>query len=80
MNKKFKIVFPTGYQINNIYNDNIDVNVYLSTGEVYFATLFTVHNIEMLMKRENDYYFYSDSMIIFQDLSLKNIKEEFKCF
>ncbi len=42
---KFKIVFPVGYNIEDIYNDNLDLNVVLSNDKVYFGTLFTNFNI-----------------------------------
>lgn len=75
MRLDFKILFPSGYQIDRKDNDNIDINVVTSDGKVYFATLFTLSNIEYLMKKDNDVYFWSDSMLIISDLQKITIKE-----
>ncbi len=43
---RFKIIFPTGYQVADIFNDNIDINVVLENGDVFFGTLFTISNLD----------------------------------
>ncbi|WP_293913579.1 MULTISPECIES: hypothetical protein [unclassified Sphingobacterium] len=70
---KFKVLFPAPYQVTNIYDDNIDVNIVLENDEVYFGTLFTLKNIEKLMKNNHDAYFWSTDMLILEELSLQGI-------
>jgi hypothetical protein len=59
----------------NIDNDNIDIYVTLENGKKYFATLFTIKNIEEIMKRHeqsgesaNGIYFWSANMCIVKSL------------
>ncbi len=66
---KFKIVFPVGYNIEDIYNDNLDLNVVLSNDKVYFGTLFTNLNIKYLMEKEGEDFFWAADMLIVSDLS-----------
>jgi hypothetical protein len=70
---EFKIIFPTGYKILDINSDNIDINVVLPNGEVYFGTLFTNTNIKYLMNQERQHYFWATDMIIIEDLSKETI-------
>jgi hypothetical protein len=70
---EFKIVFPDGYTITNINNDNIDVNVVLPNGEVYFGTLFTKDNIKYLMDKEGEHYSWATDMLVVKDLSIEKI-------
>ena len=71
----FKINFPTGYQISDEFNDNIDVNIVTSDNKVYFVTLFTCQNIQNIMKINKDIYFWADSMLILDDLKKVTIEE-----
>lgn len=72
---KYKIVFPTEYDIDNYQNDNIDVNIILENNDVYFATLFTLENIIYLMEKESTNYFSADSMVVIKNLSKDNINK-----
>jgi hypothetical protein len=47
----FKIYFPASYLVKDIYNDNIDINVILEDGQVFFATFFTLQNIQWLIAK-----------------------------
>jgi hypothetical protein len=69
----FKIVFPVPYQVTDIYDDNIDVNIVLSNGDVYFATLFTLKNIRKLLIINSEIYFWFADMLIVEDLSYQKI-------
>ncbi len=69
----FKIMFPASYQVSDIYNDNLDLNIVLENGEVYFGTLFTLQNIKHLMESNYDIYFWSTDMLILKDLSYESI-------
>jgi hypothetical protein len=75
---EFKIIFPSGYSVLNIDNDNIDVNVVLPNGEVYFGTLFTIANIQCLMDKEGEHYFWATDMIVVKDLSEEMIYKAIK--
>jgi hypothetical protein len=71
----FKVIFPAGYQIEDIFDDNIDINVVCENTKVYFGTLFTLLNIKKLMSRENDIYFWATNMVVLNDLKKETIKE-----
>lgn len=72
--KYFKVIFPSGYKINDYFNDNIDLNIVLSTGQVFFSTFFTISNINDLIEKDNAIYFWSTDMIIVKDLKKETIK------
>ena len=74
----FKILIPSGYQIYNSNNDNIDINLVLRDGSIYFATLFTIENIQSLLKSNSSSYFWATDMIIVKDLEKLTIKEAIK--
>jgi hypothetical protein len=72
---QFKIRFPSGYVVNDIQNYNIDVNVFFSSGEVFFGTLFTLPNIKDLLANGKESYFWSTDMLIVKDLSKTTIRD-----
>lgn len=73
MMKNYKIIFVIGYKsIDDIYNDNIDVNIVFETGEVYFGTLVTIKNIQTFFNR-GDSYFWSTDMLILENLRKESI-------
>ena len=72
---RFKILFPTGYQIKDIYDDNIDINIVTSNQDVFFGTLFTLPNINKLSKSDGHAYFWATDMVILRDLNKSTIKE-----
>lgn len=71
---KFKVNFPTGYQVIDERNDNLDINVILENGEIFFCTIFTIENIKMLIHNNSLSFFWADNMVILNDLSKDNIK------
>ena len=71
----FKVLFPAGYQVNDILNDNTDINIVFENGDVYFAVFFTILNVEYLLVKDNIPYFWSDDMLIIKDLSQATIRE-----
>ena len=71
----FKIVFPTGYNIINPDNDNIDINIVLENNKVFFATIFTVENIKHLLDEGQESYFSSTDMIITKNITKPEIKK-----
>ena len=74
----FKVFFPTGYQIKNETNDNLDLNVILENGEIFFCTVFTIENIHMLINADTLSFFWADSMVIVKDLSKECIRKFIK--
>ncbi|AWM14886.1 hypothetical protein DI487_14165 [Flavobacterium sediminis] len=72
---KFKVFLPTGYQIEKEDNDNLDINVILENGEIFFCTIFTIKNIDFLMKKNLLSFFWADNMVIIKDLSKRSILE-----
>ena len=71
-------MFPVPYQVRDIYNDNVDINIVLENGEVYFGTLFTMQNIKDLMESDSEIYFWSTDMLILRDLSQESISNVIK--
>lgn len=72
----YKLRFPAGYLGTDVEDDNIDTHVVLEAGQVFFATLFTLKNVESLMKKEEfQLYFWATDMIIVKDLSLETIRQ-----
>jgi hypothetical protein len=75
----FKINFPTEYQVKDLLNDNLDINVILDTEDVYFLCFFTTDNIINLMAQEigtsSELYFWASDMVIVRDLSKETIKQ-----
>lgn len=69
----YKIKFPAGYDGTDVEDDNIDTHVILDTGQVFFATLFTLKNIERLMAKEKFSYFRAEDMVILKNLELVTI-------
>ncbi|REC49725.1 hypothetical protein [Chryseobacterium pennipullorum] len=72
--KDFKIVFPSGYSVNDYYNDNIDLNIILPSGSVFFSTFFTIINVKNLIDKDDAVYFWSTDMLIVKDLKKETIK------
>ncbi len=70
---KFKVRFPAPYQVANVHDDNFDVNIVLENDEVYFGTLFTLTNIDKLMEKNREIYFWSTDMLIVKELSYQGI-------
>lgn len=72
-NQSFEIRYPTGYQVTDVHNDNIDIHVIVND-KVYFATLFTLENISHLMKKDKESWFWATDMVIVSDLSASTIE------
>lgn len=70
---QFKLFFTQ--RVEDIFNDNIDIHIILSNDDVYVATLFTLKNIDMLMRRDAASYFWASDMIIVPDLSHSTIRK-----
>jgi|WetSurMetagenome_2_1015567.scaffolds.fasta_scaffold300517_2 hypothetical protein len=74
----FKLNFPSGYHLENILNNNLDINVILENDNVYFFTLFTLENIHYLMNKKDsessNLYFWASDMLIVKDLKLETIQ------
>jgi len=70
---QFKLFFTN--RVADIFNDNIDIHIILSNDDVYVATLFTLKNIGMLMRRDEASYFWASDMIIVPDLSHSTIRK-----
>jgi len=71
----FKIIFPTGYNVINPDNDNIDINIVLENKKVFFTTIFTVENIKYLLDDGQESYFSSTDMIITKNITKTEIKK-----
>lgn len=64
----------------DLYDDNIDVEIELNTGETFSATFFTVRNIQSLLNKfkatgecASGTYFWAVDMIITEDLSKETL-------
>jgi hypothetical protein len=69
----FKLIYPSGYKIEDVLNDNIDINIITEDGNVFFGTFFTQLNIDYLMLKESEHYFWATDMIIIKDLQKTTI-------
>ncbi|WP_312747881.1 hypothetical protein [Sphingobacterium multivorum] len=70
---KFKVRFPTPNQVIDVDDDNLDINIILENDGVYFGTLFTLTNINKLMEKNREIYFWSTDMLIVKELSYQGI-------
>jgi hypothetical protein len=68
------------HKIEDIYDYNIDVHIYLDDGRRFFATFFTLQNVHTLMENwsligecVNGIYFWATDSIIVRELTLENI-------
>ena len=75
----FKVLCPAGYHVDDVYNDNMDLNIVLDTEEVFFATAFTVRNVQALLARSLEPYFWSVDMFIVDNLRVPTILEAVAC-
>ena len=71
----FELRYPVGYSVENPEDDNIDLNVILTNGDVYFATAFTLKNIEKLLVKSELVHFWSTDMFIVKDLTIETIEK-----
>lgn len=71
---EFKITFPSSYQVKNVNNDNIDINIAFLDNRVFSATVFTADNIKDLMTQNNESFFWTSDMFIVADLSIDTIR------
>lgn len=70
----FKIIFPSGYQIMDVLDDNLDINVIFDNGQVFFATLFTIKNVKSLMLKDEAVFFWAENMLIVTNLKKETIR------
>lgn len=75
MSPQFKILCPGGYHVEDEFNGNIDLNIVLDTEEVFFATVFTVGNVQALLARSPEPYFWSVDMFVVDNLRVATIRE-----
>ncbi|NVO86343.1 hypothetical protein [Hymenobacter terrestris] len=73
MSPKFKVCCPGGYQVEDVFNHNLDLNIVLDTEEVFFATVFTIRNVQALLTRSPEPYFWSVDMFIVDNLRVSTI-------
>lgn len=70
---KFKIIFPSGYLVENLFNDNIDLNIVTKENKVFAASAFTLANIQSLMEKDEYDYFWSSDMFIVDNLRFETL-------
>lgn len=73
--KDFKIIFPGGYGEADELMDNIDINIILKNGDVYFATAFTLQNIGSLMSRDDGSVFWATDMFIVKNITKTTLRD-----
>jgi hypothetical protein len=59
---QFKVRCPAGYHVEDVFDDNLGLNMVLDTEEVFFATAFTVRNVQALLARSPEPYSWSVDM------------------
>jgi hypothetical protein len=70
---KLKVCCPAGYHVEDVFNYNLDLNIVFDTEEVFFATVFTVRNVQDLLARAPEPYFWSSDMFIVDNLRVSTI-------
>jgi hypothetical protein len=73
MTSQFKVYCPGGYRVPDVLDYNIDLNIVLDTEEVFFASAFTIRNVQTLLKSSLEPYFWSVDMFIVDDLRVATI-------
>ncbi|EAY24865.1 hypothetical protein [Microscilla marina] len=73
-----RLSFPTGYKAQEIQDSNVDVYIILDNQDVYYATFFTLKNIQKLMSKAGigsaeGCYFWVADMVIIESITLNNI-------
>lgn len=74
-------------EIEDPDDDNVDVFVHFENGEQYFASFFTLKNIERLNRKNREsgecsygLYFWSSDMIIIEEITTENIRKSVEDF
>jgi hypothetical protein len=73
MTPPFKVLCPAGYHVEDVFDDNLDLNIVLDTEEVFFATVFTVRNVQALLGRSPKPYFWTVDMFLVDNLRVPTI-------
>lgn len=71
----FFVLFPGGYRVRDIFNDNVDIYIVLKSNysKVYTATIFTLENIKMILENNHEKWFWASDFLIVKDLSRNTI-------
>ena len=64
---------PGGHHVEDVFDGNLDLNIVLDTEEVFFATAFTVRNVQALLACSPETYFWSVDLFILDNLSVPTI-------
>jgi len=82
---KYRIIIQHRAEPLELLNDNVDVEVIVNERDRYFATFFTLSNIERLMNRymvsgecANGLYFWAKNAIVIRDLEEHSIAKVIK--
>lgn len=70
-----KVRFPTGYQVEDVFNYNLDFHLILENGKVFYGTFFTLDNIHSLMKANQLVYFWAEDMVIMENLRKETLRK-----
>ncbi len=71
--QKYRIEYPYVPQLKDIFDDNIDLRIHFEDGAIYWGTLFTIRNVQRLLKQEERSFFWATNMVILEDLSEESI-------
>ncbi|MFC7773186.1 hypothetical protein [Flavobacterium sp. GCM10027622] len=71
----FLVLFPGGYRVRDLYNDNTDVYIVFKNdfSTVFVTTLFTTENINQIMRNNKESFFWASDMLILDNLSRETI-------
>lgn len=70
---KYLIKYPLDFIVKDKRDTNLDINVVLETGDVFFATIFTIENIKNLIDKDLSSYFWVPDMIIVKEVTKQAI-------
>jgi hypothetical protein len=78
----YSIKILAGEASLNARDDNVDIEIVFRSGERYFATFFTLENIEHILseyeisgERAGGTYFWASDMVIVRDLTVECIRK-----
>ena len=72
---QYEIQYPGDYQPTDVTDDNIDVRIHFSNGDVFWGTLFTLENVKRLLSNGECDFFWATNMVIVKRLDRESIEK-----
>jgi hypothetical protein len=72
--RKFKIHYPVPLLDDSVIDDNVDLNIILESGDVFFGLAMTPENIRKILNKKEYSYFWTTDFIVLPDLQKATIR------